>query len=182
MTNGLEVKADPTTGLDDGKQIARLMGKFYPLVIEGAFINASLAGIPVSWELDNPYVQTVLKRLAKDIKGVAQTTRDEVQRLVGLQAEHGWSMEKLTGELEQLAEVRSKTRAVAIARTEAGIANNLGSLAAYRTADITHVDVLDGDDDEPCASANGSRWTIEEAEKNPLGHTNCTRVFQPVVE
>jgi hypothetical protein len=44
------------------------------------------------------------------------------------------------------------------------------------------VDVLDGDDDEPCASANGARWTVEEAEANPLGHPNCTRAFSPVVE
>jgi hypothetical protein len=44
---------------------------------------------------------------------------------------------------------------------------------------VKEVEVLDGDDDEECASANGQIWTLEEASDNPLGHPNCTRAFAP---
>ena len=168
--------------LDDGTEAATLMRRFYPLVIESAFNDASLAGVPVAFDLDNPFVQATLSKLAKQIKSVADTTRDEVQRLVGLQAEHGWSVEQLASELQQLVEVRSRTRALLIARTETGTAYNLGSVAAYRAGGVKFVEVLDGDDDEPCATANGQRWTLEQAEANPIAHPNCTRSYIPVVE
>lgn len=158
------------------------MYKWYPLIVEDAFGDASMAGVPVAFDLENEYVQTVLDQLADKIKDVADTTKDEVRALVGRQAQEGWSVEELARQLEDLAEVRSRTRALLIARTETGQAYNLGSLAAYRTAGVTHVEVLDGEDDEVCASANGQRWTLEEAAANPLGHPNCVRAFAPIVE
>lgn len=173
---------DPTDSMDDGAEIERLMQRFYPLVIESAFGDASLAGIPVAFDLENEFVQQVIDRLAKDIKDVAETTKDEVRALVAKQAAEGWSVEQLQKAIRERGEIASRTRALTIARTETGTAYNLGSVAAYRTYGVTHVDVLDGDGDEPCASANGARWTLEEAEENPLAHPNCTRSFSPVVE
>jgi hypothetical protein len=182
-TNGIErKKADPTSALDDGAEIQRLMQRFYPLVIESAFGDASLAGVPVSFSLEMREVQQVLKRLAKDIKNVTDTTKEDVRRLVGRAAEEGWGVEQLQKAIREKGEIASRSRALTISRTETGTAYNLGSVAAYRAGGVTHVEVLDGDDDEPCASANGSRWTLEEAEKNPLGHPNCVRSFIPIVE
>lgn len=158
------------------------MRRFYPLVVESAFGDASLAGVPVAFDLENEYVQTVLDRLAADVRRVSATTIQEIRDLVGQQAREGWSVDELADRLIQLGEVRSPTRAIMIARTETGNGYNLGSVAAYRAAGLTHVDVIDGDEHEPCASANGARWTLEQAEENPLGHPNCTRVFLPVVE
>jgi hypothetical protein len=171
-----------TDNLDDGASLVTLMTAFYPLAIESAFGDASLAGLSVSFDLDNPFVQTVLDRLAKDVQRVADTTKAEIQALVGRSAEEGWSMERLAKELDQLAEIRSRTRARVIARTESGTAYNLGAVASYRTAGLSHVQVLDGEYDEPCKSANGSRWTLDQAAANPLGHPNCVRAFSPIVE
>lgn len=183
-TNGhiQQVKASTVvSALDDGDGVERLMRRFHPLVVESAFADASLAGVPVAFDLEMEEVQGVLDRLAKDVRRVAETTREDVRRLVGQQAEHGWTVDDLAQRILETGEINSVSRATAIARTETGMAYNLGSITAYRTAGLTHVDVLDGDDDEPCASANGSRWTLEEAEQNPLGHPNCVRAFQPVV-
>lgn len=178
-----QVKAsDATADLDDGTELARLMRRFYPLVIEDAFGDASLAGIPVAFDLENEHVQTVLDRLANDVQRVAETTKEEIRRLVGQQASEGWTIEELARRIRELGETRSRTRATTIARTETGTAFNLGSVAAYRVGNVSQVEVLDGDDDEPCRSANGARWTLDEAEAAPLGHPNCTRAFSPVVE
>ncbi len=178
-----QIKAnDVVSGLDNGDEAARLMQRFYPLIVESAFGDASLAGIPVAFDLEMQEVQQVLGKLAKDVRKVAETTRDDIRRLVGQQAENGWTIDELAERILEMGEINSESRAVMIARTETGQGYNLGSVAAYRSAGLSHVDVLDGDEDEPCASANGSRWTLEEAEANPLGHPNCTRAFQPVVE
>lgn len=168
--------------MDDGRAVAKLMKDFYAALLEDAFGDAADLGVDVAFDLANPFVQTVLGSLTKNIKGVAQTTKDEIRALVSRQADEGWSAEQLAKEIRAKGQVASRSRALTIARTETGTAYNMGSVAAYRAGGVTHVDVLDGDDDEPCASANGSRWTLEEAEANPLGHPNCTRAFSPVVE
>lgn len=173
--------ADATAVMDDGDEAERIMRRFYPLVVESAFLDASLAGVPVAFDLENEHVQTVLDRLATQIRDIAETTREDVRRLVGQQAEQGWTVDELAKQIAAMGEINSASRAVMIARTETGTAYNLGSVAAYRVGGVTHVDVLDGDDDEPCASANGSRWTLDQAEENPLGHPNCTRAFSPVI-
>jgi hypothetical protein len=73
------------------------------------------------------------------------------------------------------------SRAELIARTETGYALNDGALSTYREFGASRVHVNDGDKDEACANANGSVWTLEEAESDPLGHPNCTRDFAPIV-
>lgn len=69
-----------------------------------------------------------------------------------------------------------------IARTEAAMTFNRSSATLMRDAAINEVDIMDGDEDEDCAEANGSRWTLDEYEANPLGHPNCTRIGLPVIE
>lgn len=174
-------KKDPTAALDDGSQVASLMQKHYQALLEDAFLDAADNGVDVAFDLANPYVQTVLADLAKNIRAVADTTRDEIRALVGRQAEEGWSVEELAKQIRERGAVASRTRSLTIARTETGQAYNRGAVAAYRAGGITHVDVLDGDDDEVCAAANGARWTLAEAEANPLGHPNCVRAFSPVL-
>jgi len=180
-TNGHK-KKDPTAGLDDGSAVAALMKAFYQALLEDAFLDASDAGIDVSFSLENEHVQGVLSSLAKNIKGVADTTKDDIRLLVSRQADEGWSAEQLAKAIREKGDIASRSRALTIARSETGTAYNLGSVTAYRVGGVTHVDVLDGEDDPICAAANGARWTLEEAAANPLGHPNCVRAFSPVVE
>lgn len=175
-------KKDPTASLDDGGQVASLLQKHYQALLEDAFLDAADAGVDVAWDLANPHVQAVLGSLAKNIRSVADTTKDEIRALISRQADEGWSAEQLAKAIRDRGAVASRSRALTIARTETGHAYNRGAVAAYRAGGITHVSVLDGDDDEICAAANGSRWTLDEAEANPLGHPNCTRAFSPIVE
>lgn len=169
--------------LDNGDEIEKLMRPLHLLLLTQAADDAETTlGIDGLFNLDNPFVQDELRNLATLVRRVADTTKDEIRALVGRQAAEGWSVTQLADEIEKLGEIRSVSRAQMIARTESGTGYNLGSVVAYRTAGLTHVDVLDGDEDEPCKSANGSRWTLDEARANPLGHPNCIRAFAPVVE
>jgi hypothetical protein len=168
--------------LDMGPEARALYNRFYPLILRHSWSDAAAElGIELAFDLENRWVKGVLDELAKAIVGIAETTREEVRSLVAKQAEEGWSIDELAAEIRKLKEVHSTARARTIARSETAIAYNKGSLAGYREAGVEKVEVFDGDEHEPCRSANGSIWTIEQAEAEPLCHPNGTRSFAAVV-
>jgi hypothetical protein len=158
--------------------------------------------VDVDWSQSNPHVSRVLDRLATRIRGVADTTRDDVRRLVEQGNEDGLTVRQIADKIrmyagikapdradpdkptdeELAAERRVATRAMLIARTEAATGANLGAVIAYRAAGIERVKVLDGDGDPECAAADGQIWTLEEADANPIAHPGCVRAFLPVVD
>jgi phage portal protein BeeE len=115
------------------------------------------------------------------IKGINDTTRDAVREVVEDGVRAGLSSAELTDRITGLGEF-APSRAEMIARTETGYALNHGALSTYREFDVSRVQVIDGDQDAECASANGAEWSLEEAESNPLSHPNCTRDFVPIVK
>jgi SPP1 gp7 family putative phage head morphogenesis protein len=168
--------------LDTGPEARALYNRFYPLIIRHSWSDAAAElGTELAFDLENQWVKGVLDELAKAIVGIAETTREEVRALVAKQAEEGWSIDELAAEIRKLKEVHSTARARRIARSETATAYNMGSLAGYREAGVEKVEVFDGDEHEPCRSANGSIWTIEQAEAEPLCHPNGTRAFAAVV-
>src|SRR5262245_59820080 len=105
-------RADPTRGMDDGDEIARLMRPFYEMLAELASQDAyDDHGIDVTFDLANPYAQTALDKLAKNVRGVAETTRQEIAGLVGLAAEDGWSNEVLAAAILDAGVTKSESRA-----------------------------------------------------------------------
>jgi SPP1 gp7 family putative phage head morphogenesis protein len=177
---------DATDNLDDGTEIARLMRRWYPLVIESAWADASLAGVPVSFALDNPFVQTVLGQLAKQIKGVADTTKDDIRRLVGQQAEEGWSVEELQRRIREKGDISGRTRALLIARTETAAAYSQGSLAAYKASGVVSgVEWLVSDPCPICAELDGKVVKLGDefapGIDAPPAHPQCTCAIAPVI-
>lgn len=74
-----------------------------------------------------------------------------------------------------------KDKAKVVALTEASHAYNIGTLDIAEANGMSHVLVSDGDDtDEPCVTANGQTWTLDEARGNTLEHPNCRRAFVPI--
>lgn len=168
--------------LDNGDEIERRYRPLFLEILAAAYEDAgTVLGIDDPFDLNNPFVRVVWDDLATLVRRVADTTKEDIRRLVVQSTEEGWQPSKLVEELERLEEIATTTRARMIGRTETANAYNRGSLAGYQTHGVTHVDVLDGDEDEPCKSANGQRWTIAQAHANPLGHPNCTRAFSPVL-
>lgn len=118
----------------------------------------------------------------RDEYAITTKTRDMLRGTIGKALEEGLSMEDLRDTISD-DYAFSDTRAMAIARTETGTAYNRGAITGYKESGVVEeVDVVDGDDDEECAAANGQRWTLEQAEQNPLAHPNCRRTFIPVVK
>jgi hypothetical protein len=163
-----------------GEEASAVMTVNYADLFALAYDEAASLG--VAFDVENEAVQRVLDKLATKIKGISDTTRDTVRGLVAKQAKEGWSMSELAKAIREQGVTDSDYRSKMIARTESALGYSHGSLLAYGEAGVTEVDVYDGDSDPECAAANGSRWTLEEAANNPLGHPNCTRAFSAVVE
>lgn len=182
-----QTKKDPTAGLDDGSAVATLMRAFHVALIKDAFGDA--AGlVDVTFALDNPFVQTVLKDLAKKVRGIAETTREDIQMLVGQQAGNGWSNEELAQAIRDQGITRSESRAMLIARTETAAAYSQGSIAAYRASGVvSQVEWLLGPDPcEICQGLDGARADLGEEFADgisaPPAHPNCTCALSPIVE
>ncbi len=181
---------DITDSLDDGSAIERMMRRFYPDLIEDAYLDAARSGLAVSFDLENPYNQTVINRRAQQVRNVSDTTKDEIRRLLSLQSENGWSSEDLARMFESLADTRSKTRALLIARTETAAMYSEGSIAAYKASGVVKgLEWLTADDEltcEICAPLNGTRTDLDgafaEGVSFPPAHPACRCAIAPIVE
>lgn len=180
-------KKDPTAGMDDGAAVAKLMQPFYRQLLKEAFADAADL-VDVTFSLDNPFVQTVLGSLAKQVKGVAETTKDEIRALVGRQADEGWSVERLQKEIRDKGEIASRSRALLVARTETAAAYSQGSIAAYQASGaVKQTEWLLGPDPcEICQALDGLKADLGEEFADgisaPPAHPNCTCALSPIVE
>lgn len=118
----------------------------------------------------------------KEIPWLAEqtaSTRSSIFQIIESGIEEG---KPVAHDLEEYA-IRSKNfEYVRIARTETARIQNQGTLNRFGKSNITHVEVLDGDDfDDACAAANLSIWTVEYAAAHELEHPNCTRSFSPII-
>lgn len=129
--------------------------------------------------LDN-VLDFVKERGAVRIKGILDTTRELLQKIIGDGLKDGMGPAEL-GRAVREATAFDEARAELIARTEAAYAYNDAAATTYRSLDVKRVQIVDGDHDDICADANGSVWTLDEFESNPLGHPNCTRDAIPLL-
>lgn len=157
--------------LDFGDEIARLWNKFYPLIMAQSWddVNAEL-GTLLAFDVENAYVQQVLSDLAKEVRRVTDTTRQEIRDLVGKQASEGWSIDDLAREIRKLKEVHSMERAQRIARTETAAAYSMASMAGYKEAGVAAVEWLVTEPCEICAP--NANKVVKIGENFPSGHSH----------
>jgi SPP1 gp7 family putative phage head morphogenesis protein len=177
--------------LDFTDEWAEVMRRYYPLLLEEGFgVGADELGMSLVFNLENEFVQEVLDELAHEIKAVAETTKEEVRRLVGKQAQEGWSIDKLADELEELGEIRSRERALTIARTESARAYSAGSMLSYEQSGVVkQVEWLVTRPCKICDSLAGQRVDLGKDFKSDRGwkgkhppvHPNCKCAIAPVI-
>jgi HK97 family phage portal protein len=184
---------DPANLWDPGYENGQLQDTYLPLLDKvGAHavqhVGAAL-GIEVNWTLQSQYIGAARDRLAALVTRINDTTREQLATTIEEGMRRGYSITQLAngvpdesyggvaGVFDQATEARAET----IARSETAMIYNAAANAGYREAGVQMVSVLDGDGDEDCADANGSTWTIDDAEANPIAHPNCVRSFVPLL-
>jgi SPP1 gp7 family putative phage head morphogenesis protein len=179
---------------DDADAIEAFMREeIYPAIFGVAYDEANGMDLPISVEFDvtDPNVKKAIDKLATRIRGVADTTKDSIRSTVSkaLEGEYNEgagrviipSNKEIAKRIREQGDIDSESRALTIARTETATGLNLGHTFAYEDAGVDQVEVMDGDDDEDCAAANGQIWSLDDARDNPIAHPNCTRSFAPYV-
>lgn len=180
--------ADPLTPLDDGREIAALVRRFYPLLLELAYQDAGdTLGMDLAFDLANPRVQDVLDQLAGQVQDISDTTRQAIQDLIGQGAAEGWGPDRLARAIRDAGITASASRADAISRTESATAYTQGSLLAY--ADSGVVAATEWLATDPCpicaplagqVSALGSLFPG--GYSGPPAHPNCRCALAPVLQ
>ena len=139
----------------------------------GAIDAAKSLGVEVTFAI--PASEAALERVTAHLerlgKGIQNTTIEDVRRVITDSLAAGESSP--SGRLAGLFDDYEQWRLDRIARTEVVGAYNLGAIGQYREVGVSQVRVSDGDLDAPCAAANGSIWSLEMAEGNPLAHPNA---------
>jgi hypothetical protein len=179
----------------DADSIEEFMRGIYPDIFSAAYDEVNGAGslpVEVAFDVTNPHVKKAIDKLATRIRGVADTTKDDIRGLVSkaLDGEYDAgadrtvipSNKEIAQRIRDQGDIDSVSRSEMIARTETATGMNLGATYAYEDAGVSEVDVMDGDDDEECASADGQTWSLDDARDSPIAHPNCTRAFSPVVK
>ena len=162
--------------------LERIARKYYPALLKAAYDDAaSDHGFDVVFDQANPRVQDVIDTLAKQVRNVSDTTREDIKRIISEGLDGGSSPYQIAQQIRASVEISGMKRAELIGITESATAYNKGAVLAYRDAGLTEVEVLDGDHDAECAAAHGQTWTLDKAESNPIAHPRCRRAFAPKV-
>lgn len=181
---------DDLLPLSEDRELSMIL---QPRIIEAAEASweatAAEFGVDAAFDVSNPAVRELLAEASSTrVVRITDATRTALRGTLDEGARLGLSPFQLANGVGDFAGVRSvveetyRNRAQAIARTEMGWAANRGATALYKQEGIDKVEVFDGDEDQPCADADGSEWTLRRAESEPLQHPNCRRAFGPLVE
>lgn len=188
-----------------GTAITATVGSMHYKVWEDATAQtAELLNLDVPFTGDAPEVQQMLAELANRPDGIS-TVQSRVKEDVIEQVQLGIAKgipnrgiatggifnigppgdrEAVQFELKGVKGVFEEYKtwqAERIARTESAVAYNRSSTLVMRDAGVTHVKIVDGTHDSDCEAANGSLWTLELFESNPIAHPNCRRLGLPVI-
>jgi phage portal protein BeeE len=125
-------------------------------------------------------LRAVNARLVSLANSVQGTTTADVTKIISDGLAAGDDSQTIRDNLSTLFDGYQDWRLDRISRTETTNAYNVGSVGQYRDAGVSQVYVTDGDGDDECAAADGSTWSVDEAESDPSAHPNCTRSFDPI--
>jgi len=153
---------------------------------------AQQLSVGIAWDLANPWVRAVRKRLAEQIVGINDTTREDVQRVVTEALDEGVSMTELSDRLTGLFDETYQGRSMAVARTESQRSYNSASTAAYQASNkVAAAELMDnplhgdygGDADGlTCAQRDGMVVSLDDVDTHVFGtHPNCILAVAPVL-
>jgi HK97 family phage portal protein len=181
---------------DEEAELAKTLNRFYLLNGETAFAEvADQLGIDIAWDLANPNVRRVMNEIAQrpnGIKGINDTTRQDVQEVVTEALDEGVTMQELSDRLTGLFEETYQGRAMTVARSESQVAYNRANVLGYaESGQIAYVELFDnpnhsdyaGDGDGlTCAQRDGMIVPLEDAQVHIEGtHPNCILAVAPVL-
>lgn len=190
----LEVRAlDDQFWDEEARQLLTVLQQVHVLAGKSAFKQASdLLGVEVGWDVSNPNIQRVLSELATRVVGITETTRDDVQRVVGDSLQEGASLSDIADNLRGLFVETYQGRSETVGRTESMTAYNKTSTLSYQESGVVaSVELVDNpahdedygaSDGLTCASRDGLIVALDRVDAHIAAeHPNGSLAIIPVL-
>lgn len=177
---------------DERARLEAILNPYYQATLEAMnrIIRRTLRRriTPGTMVVSDAAVVRILAEAASRVVRIDETTRSALRAQLQLGAQRGYSTWQIAHGvpadgyrgIDGLFQETWRGRADTVARTELQHASVVASRDRFVASGVvSEVTIIDGDDDEPCASRNGTVVLLEQAPG--LGHPNCSIVLVPHV-
>lgn len=178
---------------EEARLLHQEMTKVYAMSGKAAFNDVSeLLSVDVSFELANPNVNRILSTLGRRVADISETTRTDVQRVIGDSLNEGVTLSGLGDRLSSLFVETYKGRAETVGRTESMIAYNKASVLGYQESGVVgmaelvdnpdHTEDYGASDGLTCATRDGLIVQLDSVDDHIEGeHPNGSLAVIPVL-
>jgi HK97 family phage portal protein len=178
---------------EEARLLRQEMTKVYAMSGKAAFNDVSdLLSVDVSFDLANPNVGRVLTDLAQRVVGITDTTRTDVQRVIGDSLNEGVTLSELGDRLSSLFVETYANRADTVGRTESMIGYNKASVLGYQESGVVgsaelvdnpdHTEDYGASDGLTCATRDGIIVSLDSVDDHiEAEHPNGSLAVIPVL-
>jgi HK97 family phage portal protein len=175
------------------RHLQQVMTKVYAMSGKAAFNDVSdLLGVDVSFDLANPNVGRILASLGQRVVGITDTTRSDVQRVIGDSLNEGITLQELGDRLSGLFVETYANRADTVGRTESMIGYNKASVLGYQESGVVgsaelvdnpdHTEDYGASDGLTCATRDGIIVSLDSVDDHiEAEHPNGSLAVIPVL-
>jgi HK97 family phage portal protein len=175
------------------RHLQQVMTKVYAMSGKAAFNDVSdLLGVDVSFDLANPNVGRILGSLGQRIVDITDTTRSDVQRVIGDSLNEGVTLQELGDRLSGLFVETYANRADTVGRTESMIGYNKASVLGYQESGVVgsaelvdnpdHTEDYGASDGLTCATRDGIIVSLDSVDDHiEAEHPNGSLAVIPVL-
>jgi hypothetical protein len=169
------------------------MTKVYAMSGKAAFNDVSdLLSVDVSFDLANPNVHRILSTLGRRVADISETTRADIQRVIGDSLNEGVTLSELGDRLSSLFVETYSGRADTVGRTESMIGYNKASTLGYQESGVVsmvelvdnpdHTEDYDASDGLTCADRDGLIVDLDAVDRHiDAEHPNGSLAVIPVL-
>jgi hypothetical protein len=171
------------------EQLALILENVYERVLKAVHEMVASAYPDVeAFRLDDPATRRMLLEAAERVVRIDTTTRNAIREMLMQGQARGYSTWELANGvpkdgfrgIEGLFKETWRNRGLTVARTEIANAQVQSARDRYlATGIVDRMQIVDGDDDTPCASRNGR--VVPVTTRVDLNHPNCTLALIPMV-
>jgi HK97 family phage portal protein len=175
------------------RHLQQVMTKVYAMSGKAAFNDVSdLLSVDVSFDLANPNVGRILGSLGQRIVDITDTTRSDVQRVIGDSLNEGVTLSDLGDRLSNLFVETYSSRADTVGRTESMIGYNKASVLGYQESGVVgsaelvdnpdHTEDYGASDGLTCATRDGIIVSLDSVDDHiEAEHPNGSLAVIPVL-
>lgn len=151
---------------EEERALSEILMRFYGTAGDLAAADATaFTGVEVAWDVANPNISRTMQSLGNRIKGISETTRLDVAKIVSDSLQEGVTIDELAGRLKTQFTETYRGRATTVARTESQVSYNTASVLSYQESGVVdecelsdnpeHVDDYSASDGLTCATRHG---------------------------